>query len=801
MRFVVSALAAMTVGGLLSSSTPAAGQTPIDLVTHTNVWRWHKGNTPLQSNWKTATDAGLDGTWLSSRGGFGYSTDNANETNACRTVLGDMRNSYSTLYMRQQFTVTDPLDPAFHLLLTMDFDDGFIVWLDGNYLTSVNSPGAPAEPATNAMATASHETSRGNVNNSPQPAVTYDLGLLAERLPVGTHTLALIGLNQTLNSSDLIQIVDLSAGIPVCPPTSICEDTLWTSANSPYVIPATLTIAPGATLTIESGVSVLLGSGANLLVDGRLVAEGTPQAPILFSRASGATAWGGVTVNGGVGSPETRIAHAHFEFNGSTAIHADGGTVFLDHLTFGTTSEQYVSLDGASFVISDCVFPSATAGFELVHGTGGIKSGGRGLFLRNYFGIPIGYNDVVDFTGGNRPAQPIVQFINNVFNGATDDILDLDGTDAWVEGNIFLHVHKNGSPDSASAVSGGRDGTRTSEVTIIGNLFYDCDQAATGKEGNFYVLLNNTIVRQTHEGGTDTEAGVVNLGDEGTAEGAGMYLEGNIIVEAEQLTRNVVEAVVTFTNNLVPIPWTGLGGNNSTADPMLQHIPALSETDFTNWTSAQILREWFSLRPGSPALGTGPNGLDMGGVIPLGASISGEPSDPTPQTSATLLVGPNRTGHAIPAASWTAGAGYTHYKWRLDEGAWSAETPIDNPIQLMGLSDGPHHVDVTGRRDTGFYQDDSAYGSDAVVTRSRVWTVQTTAPLEIDSLERNGNVAVLRFTAAAGKTYSVQATSTLGGNTWTKVEDVAVVTSQQVTVMDTNASASRFYRLVSPSQP
>ena len=52
----------------------------------------------------------------------------------------------------------------------------------------------------------------------------------------------------------------------------------------------------------------------------------------------------------------------------------------------------------------DCVFPTATASFEPVHGVSGVKSGGHGLFLRNFFGSTIGYNDVVDFTGGK--SQP-----------------------------------------------------------------------------------------------------------------------------------------------------------------------------------------------------------------------------------------------------------------------------------------------------------------------------------------------------------------------------------------------------------
>ena len=75
----------------------------------------------------------------------------------------------------------------------------------------------------------------------------------------------------------------------------------------------------------------------------------------------------------------------------------------------------------------------------------------------------------------------------------------------------------------------------------------------------------------------------------------------------------------------------------------------------------------FSLLPGSPALATGPNGLDMGAMVLIGASISGEPAQSTAQTSATLTV---------------AGPGITHYKYRLNDEPWSAETPVASPIEL-----------------------------------------------------------------------------------------------------------------------
>ena len=419
---------------------------------------------------------------------------------------------------------------------------------------------------------------------------------------------------------------------------AIAADTIWNSGVH-YVVTNSVTVERGVTLTVQPGALVCFDTGQGMTVadGGRLLAEGTLNAPILFTLAPGAAGnWGNITINGAVGSPETRIAWARFEFNanntGTPCIEVNTGAVYLDHLTFGNTGAPYIHVDEASFIISHCYFPAATAQFEPCHGTGGVRSDGHGIFLRNFFGKTSGYHDVVDFTGGNRPGQPIVQFIDNVVTGGDDDGFDLDGTDAWVEGNIFLHLHKNGgTPDSSSAVSGGNDSGNTSEITIIGNLIYDCDEAADAKQGNFYTMINNTIVHQSHVGGVDTDGAVVILADSGTTEGSGVYLEGNIIYDAENLTRNVTTAVVTFTNNLMPLAWNGPGGNNSTGDPLLKHIPQLSETYFTNWTDAQIMRDWFSLLAGSPAAGAGPNGTDKGGVVPFGASISGEPNGTTSQ--------------------------------------------------------------------------------------------------------------------------------------------------------------------------
>jgi len=784
-----------------------ASEAAVSLVNHGDAWRYRKNNgSGPQSNWKSVTDSGLDASWLTGNGGFGFA-DNTNETGLCQTLLSDMHNVYTTVAMRKSFQVTSNLNATLHITLTMDWDDGFIAWLDGAFLASSLSPGAPAEPAYNDSATALHESSRGS---SGQPAMTFDLGPVGSRLPIGTHVLAILGLNESTGSSDFIQIADLALNPPLPGGLSglISENTTWRTTNSPILVAGDITVNYGITLTIEPGVQVRFGSNASLIINGRLLAEGTPASRILFTRSAGnAGRWGGIVVNDSPGSPESRIRYSRLEFNGTDAIRVAAGNTWLDHLTFGSNDRRYIELEGASFIVSECEFPSAAVKFELVHGVNGIKAGGHGLILRNFFGLPVGYSDVIDFTGGSRPG-PIVHVIDNVFSGASDDGLDIDGTDGWVEGNIFLHVHRNGdTPDTSAAVSGGDRSGATSEVTIVGNLFFDCDNAVTAKQGNFFSLFNNTIVHTTKTGGIDGAAGAVNVRDttpSPTTFARGLYLEGNIIWDAEQLVRNydAAQTTVTLVNNIVPVAWNGPGTNNSVVNPLFNHTPQLSETVFTNWQQAQVVRQWLGLQPQSPGVATGPNGRDKGGVIPLGAFLTGEPNGTTHQTGATLVVGVNRTGFGMPTAGWPNGCGYIAYRWRLDGGSWSAERPINTPISLSGLASGSHSVEVIGKRDSGVYQDDPLFGPDAVVTRSRTWIVE---PLRIASALFAGPTFTMQFGAVAGQTYAIQYREAFDAAhpwmTMTNLGPQLATGPVMVTNFNAVASPTRFFRVLNPAVP
>src|SRR5204862_77108 len=168
--------------------------------------RYHKGSTAPQADWKTAADSNLDASWLSGAGGIGYA-DNAPETALCQTLLTDMRNSYRTVYLRRSFVLTNDIDSLRQLTLIMDWDDGFVAYLDGAELHREFAPGLPGvEPANTDLATDLHESSRGSGGS---PAVRFALGSVGNRLKAGTHVFAVLGLNEALGSSDLIQIADL----------------------------------------------------------------------------------------------------------------------------------------------------------------------------------------------------------------------------------------------------------------------------------------------------------------------------------------------------------------------------------------------------------------------------------------------------------------------------------------------------------------------------------------------------------------------------------------------------------------
>ncbi len=711
----------------------------VPLVTHGEVWHYRKGTSAPQGDWKTASDAALDGSWLTGPGWIGYGDGTG--SNEAGTTLTDMRQvtggsaGYRTFYMRRTFTVPAGAAATDEVVLEADFDDGFVAWIDGTEVDRLNVPGAPAEPAWNTTgAVSNRECSFGD--GTAQPVRTTVLGTVGAAFPPGTYTLSAMLVNTNLTSSDAVLKLNLFTRAPVAP-----LDLHWELAESPIILTTTFAVTAGQTLLIDPGVEVRCPGGVDAIAcAGKIVAAGTEAAPIRFVRAAAGTPWRRIVVSG---TEESVFTWCDFDgANTSGTIRGDGTSsaspaVRLERCRFLNTEVQMVDLTWTSCRLLFCEFDSIGAQ-ELLHFSN-MPAAGHALIQGCRFGLPgvppsSGYNDIIDFTGGNRPG-PIGQFLDNVFLASVDDCFDMDGTDAHIEGNIFLNVAKDAARSSSSnPITTGANGSDRSELVICRNLFYNCEHLFMEKDLGTGILQHNTIVRvranplsnNTSAGGNEG-SGVIMFGEpwRGAAYGDGAIFDGNIATEIEAgvtdlwpcLTGASAEAGFFFlrrNNCLTGFPQAGAGNTgNLVADPMLVGVTGVDHTN---------IRSKFALQVGSPCRGTGPLGLDMGALVPSGAHISGAPLGVTASRSATLQIG---------------GPGVWAYRWRLNGGAWSADVPLvgasilsgspfradmfDNatPVSLTNLPDGVQVVEVLGRSSAGTWQTTPAAVS---------WTVQTPPP-------------------------------------------------------------------------
>jgi len=172
------------------------------------TWTGHPSHEPLDTTG-----------WLRGTTGVGYERATGYEGLIGLNVDTPMRNKGS-VYVRIEFTVGDPA--AFdRLQLGMKYDDGFVAFLNGALIASAN---APASPQWNSAATRSQEANAARF-------ILFDVTAEAARLRAGRNILAIQGLNDSVESSDMIVVPELHGG-KVVAPTGL-EPTLEFGALEP----------------------------------------------------------------------------------------------------------------------------------------------------------------------------------------------------------------------------------------------------------------------------------------------------------------------------------------------------------------------------------------------------------------------------------------------------------------------------------------------------------------------------------------------------------------------------------------
>jgi hypothetical protein len=172
----------------LTASLKPAPSHPATYVESGAAWSFLRGTQAPPSDWREVSF--VDDAWESGPAGFGFGDgDDA-------TILVDMAGNYLTVFIRKRFPVADAAKVT-SLKLTVNYDDGFIAYLNGVEVARSNV----STPGFSTPADAGHEA------GSPED---FPIANPSNVLRTGVNVLAIEGHNATLASGDFSLAPSLS---------------------------------------------------------------------------------------------------------------------------------------------------------------------------------------------------------------------------------------------------------------------------------------------------------------------------------------------------------------------------------------------------------------------------------------------------------------------------------------------------------------------------------------------------------------------------------------------------------------
>ncbi|MEY4931527.1 MAG: hypothetical protein RI909_2251, partial [Bacteroidota bacterium] len=202
-------------------------QTAVDhwetVVYDSMIWRF-KSNADPGADWNRPTFN--DQSWAQGKGGLGYGD------NDDRTVIG----TTLAVFLRKKFTITHR-DQIKEAILHLDYDDGFIAYLNGVEIARANM-GNQTTAAYNQASTGLHEALLYQ-GQPPEGFIltTQQLNALVD----GENTLAVQVHNENIGSSDLTSNVFFSVGVTtntvsyLPTPTWFVKPDPFESSNLPII--------------------------------------------------------------------------------------------------------------------------------------------------------------------------------------------------------------------------------------------------------------------------------------------------------------------------------------------------------------------------------------------------------------------------------------------------------------------------------------------------------------------------------------------------------------------------------------
>lgn len=160
------------------------------------------GGSALSDQWKGGSEPFNDTAWAAGSSGIGYDTDATYLPHFDIGFQAQMLGVNGTAYLRIPFNISGVnLAELNQLSLNVQFDDGFVAYLNGVEVLAVNAPGTRA---WNSLATA------GNPDSSAVNFQAFNITQHLGRLQPGANVLAFHALNVALSSSDFLCNAELT---------------------------------------------------------------------------------------------------------------------------------------------------------------------------------------------------------------------------------------------------------------------------------------------------------------------------------------------------------------------------------------------------------------------------------------------------------------------------------------------------------------------------------------------------------------------------------------------------------------
>ena len=195
-------------------------------------WRYARGTTEASTPSTAWRSVGFDDiTWAQDPAPFGYAPAGHAE-HPFGTELADMQNGYTSLFLRERFEVFDVVALT-NLVLSVDYDDAYVVWLNGVEVKRANVSDPLAHDGT---ADGEHEAGTRETHLLPAP---YPY------LWQGTNIIAVQAFNLATDSDDFKIEVGLASAEWPCAPRPVIVPAGGVFANQ---VAVSITTAGGATV-------------------------------------------------------------------------------------------------------------------------------------------------------------------------------------------------------------------------------------------------------------------------------------------------------------------------------------------------------------------------------------------------------------------------------------------------------------------------------------------------------------------------------------------------------------------------